>query len=80
MDLENTIAGNTGNGITLFGGDDTIGHSIRGNVVFAKGRPRHRDRRQRPFPIPNDPGDANAGSNRTQNHPKLARAGWDAEY
>lgn len=76
-DLTNVIAGNTSHGINLFNGDDTIGNSIRGNAIFENGGLGIKISGTENVPTPNDPGDADDGPNRTQNHPELASAVWN---
>lgn len=76
--LANVIAGNEFHGINLFTGDDAIGHPIRGNAIFENGGLGIKIFGTESVMTPNDPGDADEGPNRIQNHPELASATWNA--
>jgi len=78
-DLGNVIAGNTTNGINVFNDDDSTGNSIRANAIFENGGLGIAIDGSDSIPLPNDPGDADAGPNRSQNHPEIASAVWDEE-
>jgi hypothetical protein len=77
--LGNEVAGNLGNGVELFNDETTLGIAIRANSIYENGGLGIALDGSGSVPTPNDPGDADEGTNRLQNFPEIASATQDGE-